>query len=184
MIGDEFPEVLAAARAGGEWAWAELYGETSPIVLSYLRARGVSEPDDVLGEVFLGAVAGIDAFEGDEKAFRTWLLTLAHRRMVDHFRAHERRPVEPASHEVLVAAGIRGDVEAEALNRAEAARAVEAIRSLAPAQQEVLLLRLVADLTVEQVAEVLGKRVTAVKALQRRGLAALARKTSREGVSR
>jgi RNA polymerase sigma-70 factor (ECF subfamily) len=46
---------------------------------------------------------------------------------------------------------------------------------LSPDQQSVLLLRILGDLTVEQVATVIGKRPNAVKALQRRGLAALQR---------
>jgi RNA polymerase sigma-70 factor (ECF subfamily) len=40
-------------------------------------------------------------------------------------------------------------------------------------QRAVLLLRVLADLTVEQVAQVLGRSVASVKALQRRGLRTL-----------
>jgi RNA polymerase sigma-70 factor (ECF subfamily) len=40
-------------------------------------------------------------------------------------------------------------------------------------QRSVLLLRVLADLTVEQIAQVMGKSVGAVKALQRRGLRTL-----------
>jgi len=45
-------------------------------------------------------------------------------------------------------------------------------------QRNVMVLRIVADLTVEQVAQVLGKRPGAVKALQRRALDSLRRKLS------
>jgi DNA-directed RNA polymerase specialized sigma24 family protein len=84
----------------------------------------------------------------------------------------------------LVEAGHRGDAEEEAVNRVEVRRALDAIRRLSSDQQDVLLLRLVADLGLEEVAAILGKRLSAVKALQRRGLAALARDISPEGVSR
>ena len=57
------------------------------------------------------------------------------------------------------------------------------IARLSPDQQSVVLLRVIADLTVEQVARVIGKRPGAVKALQRRGLAALEREISKEGVT-
>ena len=49
---------------------------------------------------------------------------------------------------------------------------------LAPDQRDVMVLRIVADLTIEQVAEVLGKRVGAVKALQRRALENLRKKVA------
>lgn len=53
---------------------------------------------------------------------------------------------------------------------------------LAPDQRDVLLLRIVADLTIEQIAQLLGKRPGAVKALQRRGLAAVKRALDQQGV--
>lgn len=56
---------------------------------------------------------------------------------------------------------------------------------LSPDQREVIALRVVADLTVEQTAAALGKSYEAVKTLQGRGLAALRRATSEEeGVPR
>ena len=68
-----------------------------------------------------------------------------------------------------------GDAERSALDRVGATWVDEALATLAPDQRDVLLLRVVADLTVEQVADALGKRPGAVKALQRRGVAALRR---------
>jgi RNA polymerase sigma-70 factor (ECF subfamily) len=50
------------------------------------------------------------------------------------------------------------------------------LADLAPDQREVLTLRVVGDLTVEQVADVLGKSRGAVKSLQHRGVAALRRR--------
>jgi RNA polymerase sigma-70 factor (ECF subfamily) len=57
------------------------------------------------------------------------------------------------------------------------------IRRLSPDQQTVLLLRLFAELTIEEVATVIGKRPGAVKQLQRRGLVALRRELREEGVT-
>ena len=58
----------------------------------------------------------------------------------------------------------------------DAARAL--LDGLPEDQRNVMVLRIVADLTVEQVAQVLGKRPGAVKALQRRALDSLRRKLS------
>ena len=57
-------------------------------------------------------------------------------------------------------------------------RARQLLDDLVPDQRDVMVLRIVADLTVEQVAEVLGKNVGAVKALQRRALENLRKKVA------
>jgi RNA polymerase sigma-70 factor (ECF subfamily) len=53
---------------------------------------------------------------------------------------------------------------------------------LSPEQRSVLLLRVIGDLSIEDVAKAVGKRTGAVKALQRRGLAAVKRELGRKGV--
>jgi RNA polymerase sigma factor (sigma-70 family) len=62
------------------------------------------------------------------------------------------------------------------------ARVYELCAGLSDDQREVLILRVVGDLTVEQVAAIIDKSVGAVKALQRRALQALRRKLERDGV--
>ena len=53
--------------------------------------------------------------------------------------------------------------------------AAQALAQLTPDQREVILLRVVADLSVADAAEVLGKQPGAIKTLQRRALASLRR---------
>lgn len=65
--------------------------------------------------------------------------------------------------------------EAGALNRIGEERVRVLLAQLAPDQRDVLLLRLVGDLTIEQIAQTLDKPRGAVKALQRRGLASLSK---------
>ena len=173
LSGEAFRSVLVAARSGSEWAWASLYRELAPRVLAYLRARGAVEPEDVAGEVFLQAVRDIGRFEGDERAFRAWLLTIAHHRLLDASRHRARRPVDAAPDEVLHDRAATGDVEEDAFRELDMATVRALVGRLSPDQQSVLLLRIVGDLTVEEVARAVGKRRGAVKALQRRGLVAL-----------
>jgi RNA polymerase sigma factor (sigma-70 family) len=66
-----------------------------------------------------------------------------------------------------------------AIQRPEERRVMAALQQLPPDQRDVLLLRLAGDLTVPEVAAALGKTTGAVKALQHRGLASLARVLSR-----
>ena len=59
----------------------------------------------------------------------------------------------------------------------------EVCAELAPDQRDVLLLRLLGGLTLEECATTLGKTLGAVKALQRRGFASIVRRLEQEGVS-
>ena len=182
-LGDEFSDVLTAARSGDGWAWTHLYRDLAPSVRGYLRARGAVDPDDLVGEVFLQVVRDLHRFEGGEREFRTWLFTIVHHRLLDDRRRQLRRPASAAPAEVLEHAGEIGDVEDEAIAGLTVARVRELVGRLSPDQQDVLLLRLFGDLAISDVAAIVGKRPGAVKALLRRGLASLRREISKEGVS-
>ncbi|MGH2699749.1 MAG: RNA polymerase sigma factor [Actinomycetota bacterium] len=181
-LGQAFDSVFTAARGGAEWAWAELYDDLAPLVLGYLRARGALEPEDLTGEVFLQVVRDVHSFEGNERDLRAWTLSIAHHRLLDDVRYRNRRPLESAADDVTRQAPPGGDVEKEALDALGSRHVLRIITSLSSDQQDVLLLRMIAGLTIEEIAGILDKRVGAVKALQRRGLANLRKKISREGV--
>ena len=167
-----FDDVLAAARTGAAWAFEVLYRDLAPAVTGYLRLHGAAEPDDLASETFIGVLTGLGGFRGDEDALRAWVFTIAHRRLVDDWRRRGRRP-QVTDDDGPLAARAGGDTEDDALVRL-GTDDVHRLCGLLPADQRaVLLLRILADLTVEQVAQVLGRSVGSVKALQRRGLASL-----------
>jgi RNA polymerase sigma factor (sigma-70 family) len=180
-LGRSFAKTLAAARTGREWAWTRIYEELAPSVIGYLRARGAPEPADLASEVFLQVVRDLPSFEGDKPAFRAWVFTIAHRRLLDDSRYRGRRPVEPASHELFAGEAGAETAEDEALRELSAQRVRRILAGLSTDQQSVLLLRIIGDLTVQQVAGVLGKSPGAVKALQRRALATVERELGTEG---
>ena len=162
-----FESVLSAARAGADWAWGRIYADLAGPVVGYLRAHGAAEPDDVAGEVFLQVVRDLPRFSGDERDFRAWVFTIVHRRLLDERRRRARKPAS-ALPEGFDPAG--GDVAEDATELLDRARVVELLADLPPDQRSVLLLRILGDMTIEEVAAAMGKRVGAVKALQRRGL--------------
>jgi RNA polymerase sigma-70 factor (ECF subfamily) len=167
-----FDDVLVAAQTGAAWAFEVIYRDLAPAVTGYLRLHGALEPDDLASETFVGVFTGLSSFSGDEAALRAWVFTIAHRRLADDWRRRSRRPQladDPEEFPELVG----GDVEDDVLGRL-GGHDVERLCGLLPADQRaVLLLRILADLTVEQVAAVLGRSAGSVKALQRRGLRAL-----------
>jgi RNA polymerase sigma factor (sigma-70 family) len=167
-----FDDVLVAAQAGAAWAFETLYRDLSPAVTGYLRLHGAAEPDDLASETFLGVFRGLSGFSGDEEALRSWVFTIAHRRLVDDWRRRSRRPqlTDDAGDLELLPGG---NAEDDALTRVGTEDVHRMCAGLSDDQRSVLLLRVLADLTVEQIASVMGRSVGSVKALQRRGLRAL-----------
>ena len=182
VAGDVLDEVLVAARADAPWAFEHLYARFAPAVSGYLRMHGATDPEGLTNEVMLGVFRGLPSFEGEGTGFRSWLFTIAHRRLIDERR---RASVRPKSDELVEERHERpgGDVEVEALSGLEDERVRTLLDGLTAEQREVVLLRVVADLSVEQVAQVLDKRTGAVKMLQRHGLARLRRILETQGVT-
>lgn len=180
---DRLEPVLEAARGGSEAAWGTLYRELAPSVLGYLRRSNAPEPEDILSEVFLQVARDLARFEGDERDFRAWVFTVAHHRLIDARRAAARRPADPVAEPPEAEAAPASDAAEEALSRIGLEEMHRALEALTADQRAVLLLRVLGELTVEEVAAALGKRQGAVKALQRRGLAAVRRQLTRRGVT-
>ena len=177
-IGPAFGDVLVAAQAGAGWARTRLYQSLAPAVAGYLRAQGVRDPSDLTSEVFVSVLTGLRSFEGDEDNFRSWVFKIAYRKLVDGWRT-ANRPL-PALPREQPAPG----AEELAFAKLGDERVRELLGLLTDDQRQVLALRVIADLSLEQVADLMGKPVGAVKALQHRALAALRRKIADEAVSR
>jgi RNA polymerase sigma-70 factor, ECF subfamily len=166
---EQFEGVIAAAKTGVDWAITALYREFGPGLLRYLRAQAPAEAEDLASEVWMNVAAGLGRFDGDETAFRCWLFTIARRRLIDFRRREQRRRTMLNSLEPTGASdGV--DPEAQALMATESEAALARIATLPPGQAEVVLLRVVAGLDVEEVASILGKKAGAVRVLQHRAL--------------
>lgn len=180
-IGDRFPDVLAAAQGGAEWAWTELYRDLNPPLLRYLGAQARARAEDLASDTWLAAARGLTGFAGPEDAFRAWLFTIARRRVIEHWRHDGRRPEAPAALESLDWRAAPDDPAATATAVLSARQAAEAISGLLPPDQaDVVLLRVVAGLDVAQVAQILGKRPGTVRVLQHKALRRLADRFSRQ----
>ena len=174
-LGESFDGVLGAARAGEGWAFERLFEWLGRPVAAYLRGAGVEDPDGSANEVFLRAFRGLAGFDGSEDRFRSWIFTIAHHLLVDERRRRIRRGVSvPLTSTPELPSGddptiVLGDD-----------RVRELLGGLAPDQRDVVLLRIVADLSLEDTAAALGKRVNAVKALQHRAMQSLRKKLGEE----
>jgi RNA polymerase sigma-70 factor (ECF subfamily) len=179
-------ELLDAARSGAEWAIAVVYRELNPALLRYLRARAPVEAEDLAAEVWLGLAARLSRFEGDERDLRKLAFTIAHRRLVDHWRrAGRRRRREELTDPAALPEAAATDTADVAIDADATASAIATVRrQLTPDQADVLLLRVVAGLSVEEVAQVLGRRPGTVRVLQHRALTRLASLSVTDAVTR
>jgi len=178
LIGPPFPEVLGAAQVGAEWAWSRLYHSIAPQLAGYARAKQALDPEEVVGEVFHDLARNIKGFSGTEAGFRSWAFGIAHNRLIDQWRKQDRRRRQrrPAIEEAASA-------EQTALAEIVDGPALRALNQLTEAQREVMILRTIGDLTLEQVAKVLDTNVNSVKALQHRAVSRL-RRTLEEPVTK
>jgi RNA polymerase sigma-70 factor (ECF subfamily) len=174
--------VIDAARQGAEWAWRIIYHDLAGPLQGYLRVRGAREPEDLVGEVFVHLARGIGRFRGGGAGLRSWAFVVAHHRLIDERRRIGRRPHTTGDSE-LEAQAAPDDPEAEALSRLSDDRIRRLLSVLSPAQRDVMALRVLGGLTLEETAGALGKRVGAVKTLQHRAVAALRQAIEKEGVS-
>ena len=183
MTVEAFESVLSGAQAGAPWALTILYTELHPRVLRYLSVREPAEAEDLASEVWLDVAAGIGRFRGNEDGFRAWVFTIARRRLLDHRRRASVRREKPVPLDLLGGDRGIGNAEGDALASIEADAALALITTLPPDQCDVVLLRVIGDLSVADVAKILGKRPGAIRALQYRALKQLAQILSHEGVT-
>jgi RNA polymerase sigma-70 factor (ECF subfamily) len=170
---------LVSVRRREPAAVTRIYAAYAPALFRFFLAAVGDRPtaEDLTGDVFKSAIEGLPRFRGRVEALGGWLFGIARHDLSDYRRRQARNPVQPLDDllEEAAAAGGAVDPEELVLERVEGDRVLAALRQLTPDQREVLLLRLVADLTAPEVAGILHKSTEAVKQLQRRGLASLAR---------
>jgi RNA polymerase sigma-70 factor, ECF subfamily len=186
--GAYFSTVLSALRAGEPWAAEVIFGQLHHRLLRFAQARAragaTGDADDVVAEVWEAVAARVARFEGDWPEFRAWVFVIARRRLIEHGRRAARRRTDPYGDDVFadLEAGARPDVEVA--DRDATSVAVATIqRHLPEDQADVVLLRVLGELGVSEVAAVMGRTETWVRVTQHRALRRLAARLGTEAVS-
>jgi RNA polymerase sigma-70 factor (ECF subfamily) len=183
VIGDEFATVLAAAQSGSEEAFSALWHDVNPALVRYLRVMAPQAAEDVAAETWVHVIRGLTAFRGDETAWRAWLFTTARRRVIDDARRSARRPAVPLEEATEAQAPAAPDAAEVAIEHLDTRAAIALISRLPPLQAEVILLRVVAGLDTEAVAELVDRSAGAVRVSAHRGLRRLAEILAGRGVT-
>ncbi len=180
---DHLEEVrlIHAAQSGDADAFAELYRDSVQPIYRYIlfRVHDRQLAEDLTSDVFLRALKGLSRYVDQGRPFVAWLYTIAHARIVDHYRRSDRRPLEQDLDVVQIAA--RTDMDRPMLQRQAARELRRAIARLTPDQQQVIILRFIEGKRTETVAEIMGKKPNAIKALQHRALRTLAKHLDKAG---
>ena len=181
------PQTIAAARRRDPDALVELYRALSDPVYAYLlrNTRDPAWAADLTADVFVEVLTSISRFSGTPDGLRAWVFRIARNTMLDHFRKQSRRMhdrLEDAQEAGTLPPDHPDSLEDRVVSTVERDRILALVDTLSPDQREVVLLRLVADLSIADVARITGKTPGAVKALQRRGFQAIGRLVEREGV--
>ena len=156
-------------HARGTAVFSQVYRTYASQVLGYLTARGVEDPEAAMQEVFLSVLPRLGTVQGGTAGLRTFIFSIAHARLVDDHRRQSRTPAK-LPFEPELDRREDSSAEKEALERISPQEVLGLLDGLPADQREVLSLRLVAGLTVEQAAEAMVKSPGAIKQLQRRAL--------------
>lgn len=174
MLGPEFSDVLHEATLGDETAFARLWRDNQPPLLRFLRVLTSESAEDVASEVWLEIARGLDRFRGGEQEFRSWVFTMARRRVIDLHRYAARRPATVTSDLKDLDRPSPGDAATAALEQISTEAALGLIATLPHEQAEIVALRVIAGLDASQVAEIVGKRPGTVRVASHRALRTLA----------
>lgn len=157
-------------------AFAQLYEAHFDKIYRYVvpRIGNEMEAEDMTQQVFINALKSISSFKWKGTPFSAWLFRIAHNLVVDYQRRAKKQTTAPLDESLV--SGSASDPQLLAEHKLNIKQLASAIKQLTEAQREVISLRFAGELSVAEVATVMGKSQGAVKALQHSAIVAL-RKT-------
>lgn len=175
-VHDELEDFLVAAQKGDERAFEMIWRNLNPRLLRFAAGQcygSTLDYEEVVSETWLSATKDLAKFEGDFKQFRSWIYTITRNRLIDGVRRRDRQ-VKSGGEATDFDLKDRSPEAQELIESDEAVAAiVRKIKKLPRAQSEIVLLRIVADLSVEETAQIVSKSENSVRVLCHRGLSTL-----------
>lgn len=162
---------LAKARRGDREAIGAIYRSYYEPVYQFVRLRvgNAQIAEDLTSDIFVKFIRALKADKGPHSSLRGWIFRVARNAIYDHYGSKEV-PLPDETLDQWMSTDDDTDPEVRALRTIEAQRARQVIGMLAPAQQEVLMLRFDQQLSLQETADVMNKKVNAIKALQFRAV--------------
>jgi RNA polymerase sigma-70 factor (ECF subfamily) len=168
--------VFEAAQSGDSSAFSEIYRRCEPRVRRQLTGRvPSSQIDDLVNETFLRAWRSLQNFRWQGTDPVAWVLVIARNLAADYWSlARNRRELASEDPAIYGPELAQRGAEDVVIDLVEAERLRAAVRRLPPAQRQCLELRFLAERSVRETAEAMGRQDAAVRSLQLRALKSLA----------
>ena len=164
--------LVRRAQQRDQEAFAQLYEQHFDRIYRYvaLRIGDKIEAEDMTQQVFLHALRSISSFKWKGIPFSAWLFRIAHNQVVDYLRKKAKQATIPLD-ESQASSDSNPQLVAE--HKLDIEQLASATKRLTTAQREVIALRFAGELSIAQVARVMGKSQGAVKALQHSAIVTL-----------
>jgi len=167
---DTFEDLLRRSKKGDADTFSAIWRAFQPGLVRYLHVIAGQAADDIAADTWLQVTRKLTTFQGNDRAFRAWLYTIARNRHIDWRRQMARRRESLVEIDVLDRLPTFDDTETSTSTQT----AVALIATLPHDQAEAVMLRTVAGLSVSAVAEIMGRPAGTVRVLCHRGLRRLA----------
>lgn len=147
----------------------QIYEEYSAKIHRYFRYRvkNVWDVEDLTTTVFIKVYSKLEQYDG-RHPFGAWIFRIAHNSLIDHMRKKRECPVDQETFSSIKA---DGELPEECLLTQESTEVLwQKVHTLTTDQRNVISLRYLADLRMNEIAEILGKTEASVKILHFRGI--------------
>ena len=170
---DNEEDLVRRAIQGDSDAFGVLYTTHLKPIYRYIyyRVGDILEAEDLTEDVFIKAWEALPGYQIKAHPFKSWLYRIAHNLIVDFHR--KKRPISMAEPEVYNNSSHLPSIEKAVETWENAETLAEAVKSLNPEQQQVILLRFVEGLSHQEVGVIIGKSEASSRVIQHRALAAL-----------
>jgi RNA polymerase sigma-70 factor, ECF subfamily len=171
--------ILERARLFESKTLEEIFDTFSPGIYRYAyRLLGDEDlAQECMSETFSRFLVALRHDRGPDTYLQAYLYRIAHNWVTDYYRSKPQASVEL---EADFPSGEEDDPPAQVSKSNERQRLRRALTLLTPEQRQVIVLKYLEDWENESIARSMNKPVSAVKALQHRGLEALRRMLGRE----
>ena len=176
-------QLVLQAQDGDPEAFGRIYdGYVERIYrFVFFRVDDQQTAEDITSQVFLKAWSNLDRFEFTRTPYIAWLYTIAHNTVIDHYRT---RKVTTALEDVQLSQPDDYEAVENKIDLTVEMKTIKAaMQGLTDDQQQVLHLRFIEGMSNTEIAQQLGKREGAIRALQMRGLQALAKQLAEKMVT-